>query len=237
MKRTTLAHLIAAWGSDSDDDDDDNVRIEAPKPKAKPRRRTVAVEDDDDDDDYIDDPKDRRIRKLSRESGRRRVENADLQADIEAKNEEIEELKLQVANGLKLQKKYDKLQEDMKTTETKAKEQAIRTAISGDTDDKGKKRTWYDTSMVLSLLDRDSLAVDLSDGSIGGLSDQLAAIAKDKPFLLKAVSDDQGNNGGQQQQPSGSAPQTSATGTRGQGTAESEKTLVDMFPALRNVTK
>ena len=237
MKRTTISHLIFAWGGDGNDDEDENVRIEAPKPKPKPRRRQVPVDDDDDDDDYIDDPKDRRIRKLSKENGRRRVENADLQAELDAKNEEIEDLQTQVKNGLKLQTKYDKLKDEKDKTEAAAREQAIRTAIAGDKDEKDKPRTWYDTSMVLSLLDRDSLAVDLSDGSVGGLSDQLKEIAKTKPFLLKSASGDEGNNGGTQQQPSGSAPQTSAAGTRGQGTADNERALMDSFPALRNVIK
>lgn len=235
MIDSSTFRLLFACGADPEPKDP--PRVELPKP-GPPRKKAANKDDDDDDDDdedLIPDPRDRKIKRLSRENGRRRNHERDLEEQLESANEHIAELTSQVENGIKLQKRYDTLKTEHEGLLGSTKEQAIRTAISGDMTEDGKPRAWYDTSMVLSLLDREGLAVDLSDGSVGGLKEQLEAIAKEKPFLLKNASGDQGNSANNQ--PSGFAPQSSAGGNRRQVAADSERELVDMFPALRNVTK
>lgn len=228
--------LLFACGGDSGDEP---PRIEPPKPKAPARKRVVRDDDDDDDLDYIDDPKDRRIKTLSKENAKRRTANNDLQAQLDEALEEIETLKVTVNNGVKLQKRYDDLKAKVATDQATYKEQAIRTALSGDVDAEGNPRAWQDANMVLGLLDREGLAVDLNDGTVGGLSEQLSKLAEDKPFLVKAASGDQGNKAQQQNQqlPSGQAPQSSAGGTRGQAPQINEQEMFSQFPALQTVTK
>lgn len=232
-------NLLFACGGDGDDDKEP-PRIDPPKPKAPAKRPTPKRSDPDDEDyDYIEDPKDRKIKKLSDECARRRNHENELEGQLELKDEEIQGLTQTVNNAVKLQTKYDKLRGEFDGLQSKSKEQAIRTALSTDkiVDEKGKEtpRAWYDVDMVLSLLDRESIAVDLTDGSVGGLSEQLNQLAEQKPFLVKAASGDQGNSANNR--PTGSAPQTSAGGTRNQEVQRSEREMVDMFPALRNVTK
>lgn len=238
MIETNTFRLLFTCGGDPGDDEP--PRIEPPKPKPTARKKAVVRDDDDDDDDdYITDPRDRRIKKLSAENARRRTANNDLQEQLEAAREEIESLTVTVNNGVKLQKKYDDLKTSVAKDQAHYKEQAIRNALGRDQAEDGTARAWYDEAMVLGLLDRDGLAVDLTDGSIGGLSEQLAKIAEEKPFLLKAASGDQGKSPQQQQQqqPSGQAPQSSAGGNRGQAPQANEQEMFEMFPALRNVTK
>lgn len=223
-----------------DNDDDTPPRIEPPKPKAPAaRRRSRAKDDDDDDDDldYINDPKERRIRQLSKENAKRRTANNDLQAQLDEAQDQIDQLTNTVNNGVKLQKKYDTLLANHEKMIGTSKEQAIRTALGGDVNEDGTPRAWYDTSMVLSLLDRDGLAVDLTDGSVGGLSEQLAKLAEEKPFLVKAASGDQKDSAKQNPPPSGQAPQSSAGGTGGQNPQANEQELFAMFPALQTVVK
>lgn len=239
---TDTLSLLFAWGGDSDGGDP--PRIEPPKPKAPSKRKAAPVvneDDDDDDDELIPDPRDRKIRRLSRENARRRTRERELEEELESYKERVEDLEKVSTDAVKLQKSYDKLKSEFDGLQGNARDQAIRAALSADKvkdkDGKETPRAWYDVDMVLSLLDRDSLAVDLSDGSVGGLSDQLNQLAQEKPFLVKAVSGDQGNGANNYQRPTGSAPQTSAGGNRSQEAQRTERELVDMFPALRNVTK
>lgn len=240
MRNRNLLKLILASGADGGANNDEPPRIEtppAPKPKAKPRKPV----DPDDDYDYIEDPQARRIKKLSDENARRRHRESELEALLESKDEEINGLMATVNNAVKLQTKYDRLKGEMNTLQTQSKEQAIRTALSADKvvdkDGKEQPRAWYDVDMVLSLLDRDGIAVDLADGSVGGLSEQLNQLAEQKPFLVKSAGGGQQGSSSNSSQPTGSAPQTSATGNRDQQVQSSERELIDMFPALRNVTK
>lgn len=243
MLNPDLLQLLFACGGDSSAEEKDPPRIDPPKPKPAPRSRRRQDDDDDDDFsdyDYIQDPKDRRIKKLSDEGAKKRNQINALKEQIEQLQEQIQERDATIANAVKLQSKYDKLKADHDGLQMKSREQAIRTALASDkiVDKDGKEhpRAWYDVDMVLSLLDRDTLAVDLSDGTVGGLEDQLNQLAEQKPFLVKAASGEQGS-GANTQRPTGSVPQTSAGGTRSQEAQRSEQDLLNDFPALRNVMK
>lgn len=233
---------LFAFGGDAENEPPRIETVPEREPKAKPR--TPSDDDDDDDDDeFIKDPKDQRIRKLSREANRRRIENRDAKTALAEKDEEIAELRAQLGKAVKLQSSYDKLKTDSESQIETVRRMAIRSAIEKDAiqNDKGEPvpRAWYDTNMVESLLDTKQLAVDLSDFSVGGLQDQLNSIAEKSPFLVKSSESSNQNgrqpNGQQQfQQPSGQAPQSSATGTGEQNASLEQDKMLGDFPALRS---
>lgn len=75
----------------------------------------------------------------------------------------------------------------------------IKSKLEEFTDDKGNKRwTWEDKDVVFALLDKSELEVDVEDGTIDGLEEQLEELAKKKPFLLKKTQ--------RPNKPSGKAP-------------------------------
>lgn len=219
-----------AFGGD-DNEDPPKVRQVRERRSASKRNDDDDEEDDDDEDDYINDPRDRRIRKLSRESNRRRIQNREQKATIAEKEEEIAELRAELKNAEKLQRSYDKLKGDYEGQQSTVRRMAIRQAIERDALEDGTKRSWYDVNMVEGQLDYDKLSVDLNDFTVGGLSDQLSALAEEKPFLVKA-SETQGDGKKPGNSPSGQAPQSSATGTQEQDRSATEAQMLRDFPAL-----
>lgn len=195
-------------------------------------------EEQEEDFSHIEDPKDRNIARLSRENNRRRIMNKAAVNHIKKQEEEIAALRKELAKVPQAQQAFDSVVSARAEDEKSLKDFAILRGIENDTatNDKGEatKRAWYDVSMVRSLLNTDELAVDLSDFSVGGLKDQLDKIATEKPFLVKEAG---GTSGEAQQQrpPSGSAPQSSATGNASQQKAATEDELRAQFPALQNL--
>lgn len=227
---------IFAFGGDPNE-------TETPRVKPVPERKSAVKnerEDDDGDDiydevEFIGNDAQRQIAKLSRENARRRTKANDLRKEVSEKNEEIAELREELKKAEKLQKAYDKLQSESSSHMNAVRRLAIRSAIEKDKDAEGNSRSWYDVSMVEAMLDNDSIAVDINDLSVGGLDEQLAQLAEDKPFLVKSSKDSDGEdqqNTQQNNQPSGSAPQSSATGSEGQQKAHTENEFRDKFPAL-----
>lgn len=232
LKTTLKLDDLIAWGAQDDDDDDEGGTKNPPKPG--PRKVTKPVvddldEDDDDDEDaeHIKDPKDRKILKLSRENRNRRRRERELEQQAATLADEFQSYKdADDSERGKWERKHANLETKYKALEEKATNGAIRTAIASH-----ETYKWHDVSMVMDLLDRSQLAVDLDDGSVGGLDDQLKIIAKKKTFLLKSASGTPGGSNGS----TGSAPQSSASGTRGQEAAATESQLLGDFPALRQM--
>ena len=241
MKTTVLRKGIADLFAFGGDNDGEELEPIAPVPsrdsKGKFSSKSSEEDDDEDDDDeYINDPKDRKLRKLSRESNRRRIANRELKEELSSKEQEIAELRAELKKADRLQKSYDKLVKDHGDQQATVRRMAIRRAIESDTPEEGQKRSWYDVNMVEQLLKKDELAVDLNDFSVGGIQEQLNAIAEEKPFLVKASeTQDEKEIPQNRQNPSGSAPQSSATGTQGQQRSNEEAQMVADFPALSRV--
>ena len=235
MKSTVLRkdffELFASGGEEAEDIEP--ITQVRERKQASSANHDEEEDDDDDADEYITDAKDRRIRKLSRESNRRRIDNRDLRKANSEKDEEIAELRRELGKADKLQKNFNKLKGETEAQAAVVRKMAIRRAIESDKLEGGEKRAWYDVSMVESLLDESQLAVDLEDFSVGGLNEQLTAIAADKPFLVKTS---ESSNDKQESrtpaQPSGSAPQSSATGTQDQQRSNEEAEMFRNFPAL-----
>lgn len=195
--------------------------------------------DEGDDDVYEDKAAGRRIRKLSRENTRRRIENKAQKKNLENKDEEIAALRAELEKAKKLQVSYDSLKNSSEQQMETVRRMAIRSAIERDAvqNEKGEAspRVWYDVNMVEGQLDKSKLSVDLNDFSVGGLQEQLDAIAEKSPFLVKG-SENQSSNGRQPNsyQPSGQTPQSSATGSGTENQVTEENKMLADFPALQN---
>lgn len=239
MKSHTLPRTeLFAFGGDNDGEEDERIKEIPPRSKNGQFAKNGNDEDsfdEEDDDDLIADPKDRRIRKLSREANRRRIENRDLRSSIKEREEEISDLRKELGKADRLQKNFDKLKGDLESQQSTVRKMAIRRAIDNDMLESGEKRSWYDVSMVESLLNPDELAVDLNDFSVGGLREQLDAIAGEKPFLVKGLEGQSDGKDTPPAQSSGSAPQSSATGTPDHQRSNEEAQMMSEFPALSNV--
>ena len=183
---------------DPDDEDDDEDEDERPKPKAKPgdrrrvRVRKDADEDDDDPDDLdgIDDPQQRKIAELSRESARRRREKNAAKKEADELRAEVDRLKNlgkdateTTANELKT------LKADNERLQKQLERSAVRTAIVAE-----DKYKWHDVDDIYSKLDLDDLDIDPETGEVDGLDVQLKSLAKKKPYLLRE-SDASGGDG------------------------------------------
>lgn len=90
--------------------------------------------------------------------------------------------------------------------------------------------TWRNPATALKLLDRSKVTVD-SDGTVTGMKDALAALAKSDDYLLapKAPAEGEGAGSGGTPPPLGTPPANSGTGTGGTSQAAMNK----RFPALR----
>lgn len=181
LNRKTVKSIpfFAIFGAEDDDnppkDKDDN------KPGGK------AGDDDDDDDDEDDDshltPDQRRIKELSAESKRRRLEARGLQKELDkakADREEQERKKNDEATNNK--NDLAKANKRIEALEKTLHKNLLETAIL-----KHDSVTFHDTDTVLSALDRESITLDLESGTVEGLSEELKRVAKDKPFLVKAT--------------------------------------------------
>lgn len=159
-------------------------------------------EDDGDGDDGDDDEGDedsKQDKKLAREAARRRRENNKLK-------KELEELKAeQEQQALSRKTKLEQAQHKLKETENQATTLAetnqrllLEMAVLKDS-----KRSWYDSSAVIALLDKSEIDIDPESGNIEGIEEALADLAKSKPFLVKTAGTRQGNGSSGSQPNSG----------------------------------
>lgn len=227
-----MAPMLFAFGADPEPKDP--PKLEPVSEFKAPNVTRVVEDDDDEDDDHFDDKKDRKIAKLSRENNKRRIANRNKDAEIAARDEEIRALRAELKKAEKLQTAYQDLKTARDSEQDNLKNMAILRAIEKDKDAEGNPRAWYDVPMVQGLLDRDQIAVDTSDFSVGGLEDQLSKIAEEKPYLVKQAekSDSQDRT---LRTPSGHAPQSSATGNPRENESANEGKMRADFPALQGL--
>lgn len=172
-----LSNRIAN-GNEGDDDDEDD-----------------GVEDDNDDDDE----ETKQDKKLAREAARRRRENNRLKKELQQLKEEQEQ------QALSRKSKLEQAQHKLKETERQATSLAetnqrllLEMAVLKDA-----KRSWYDSSAVIALLDTSEIDIDPESGKVEGIEEALADLAKDKPFLVKTAGTRQGNGSSGSQPNSG----------------------------------
>lgn len=231
--------LRPLFGADEDEDEDEDDDDEDVKPKARPkpgdRRRVRTRKDTDDDDeddlDGIEDPKDRRIAELSRESARRRREKNQekRRADeletrltqLENKGKDVTETQ---ANELKtLRESNEKLQQQLQRA-------TVRTAIVNNDSYK-----WHDVDDIYSKLDLEDIEIDPDTGEVDGLDIQLKNLAKKKPYLLRE-SDASGGDGNAVGRSGSTGHNPRVSGARSKGRQETAATqrenLVKKYKSL-----
>ena len=110
------------------------------------------------------------------------TEKKQLQEDIKARDDQLEELKKTGGDNAELKKQIEKLQEANKTEAKKHADElkelrltsAIKLAIAGKV---------HDEDMAAALFDRSKLIL-AEDGKVSGLNEQLESIRKEKAFLF-----------------------------------------------------
>ena len=175
-------------GSDGEDDLDEGEQNQG------------GVDDGGDLDEEDDDEEAKKDKKLSREAARRRRENIALRKQLEELQAERE------ADALSRKSKLEQAQHKLKEAQDASKSMgdANRRLLLENAVLKDSKRTWHDSSAAIALLDTSLIEIDPVSGTIEGIEDALADLAKDKPFLLKSGNGRQGNGS------SGSNPQGGA---------------------------
>ncbi len=110
------------------------------------------------------------------------TEKKQLQEDIKARDDQLEELKKTGGDNAELKKQIETLQEANKTEAKKHADElkelrltsAIKLAIAGKV---------HDEDMAAALFDRSKLIL-AEDGKVSGLNEQLESIRKEKAFLF-----------------------------------------------------
>lgn len=221
---------------DDDDDDDEDPDDNSGKPKfreaksSKSKRRSRKDDDDDEDDDdedeldKIEDPKDRRIVELSRESARRRREKNAEKRRADAAERERDELKNKDKDETEtLAMKLKKSEEENEKHLSRIQNMAVRNAIN-----EYDKVKFQNVRLVMKELDFDDLEIDLDTGEVDGLEGQLRSIAKEMPYLVKGKSGSSDDSG--KRQPTGRNP-----GNGSQAPKETDQQeLLKKYPFLAN---
>ena len=152
--------------------------------------------DDDSDDEEELDPKDKRIRELSRENAKRRkrlkeAETAKTAAEAKVKEHEDKnksDLEKATADLDAANAKIAQLAESNKKS-------VIERAFL-----RHNKHKWHDPETALKLVDMSDVTVD-DEGSVEGMKEAVDALAKEHPYLLKKDEDEEEGEG----RPSGAA--------------------------------
>ena len=172
------------------------------------------------DSDSDDAGKDPRIKELSDEAARRRIENKQLKIDLDAAKSTLKEIEdkdkseVERANA-KMAELELKLEENNAALQQERIEKAFLAS---------NKYTWHNSERALALVDLADVVID--DGKVTGLDKALEKLAKSDPYLIKTADDPPNGSG-----PTGT-PAGSGEGKGGKGAVDREKLMVK-YPALR----
>lgn len=182
--------------------------------------------DDDDTDDTTDDedgskPKNPRIKELSEENKRKRLENKQLKKQLE---EQAARLKaIEDKDKSELERTAGELDELKKSAAER--DEAIRDLRLENAFLASNKFTWHDPADALKLADLSEVEID-DDGRVTGLDKALEKLAKAKPHLVKK---DEGTGG---TPPPSGEPRNPRT--PGKADEQTRKTaLRNKYPSLR----
>jgi len=118
--------------------------------------------------------------------------------------EEHDKLK---ADHTDLQAKYDKL---VKLVETSVIDSHIQNLSSAKDKNGQPKYNWQDVEAVRAFIDREQIDIDLDNGTVNGIENQLKDIATKRPYLLVTKQEQDGGN--QPPPPGGPATGSHPTG-------------------------
>lgn len=154
-------------------------------------------DDGDDEGEPGADDSGLKIRRLSREANKRRIENKKLKEQIQQLNDDREEQ--EKSKKTKLEQAQDKLNEAH--TSNKGLSSANERLLLENAVLKDSKHNWHDSSAVIALLDTSSVEIDPESGTIEGIEDALADLAKERPFLVKTAERNNQGSGSSGHQP------------------------------------
>lgn len=204
--------MMADGDDDADDGDDSNDGDDD-------------ASGDDDGPDTDKDKRDPRVKELSDENKRRRLEAKaqkkqidDLMAKVKG-FEDADKGDLEKAKGT-----LDEVTKDRDGLKTKNAELVIQNAFLLD-----NKHEWANPRAALRLADLSEVEID-DDGAVTGLAEALNALAKSDPYLLKSKSDDKDD---EDKDDSKGAPGATGQppGKKTKGNPDREK-LLAKYPAL-----
>ena len=166
--------------------------------------------------------KDPRVKELSDEAARRRIENKELKTQLD-----------EAMKSLKAIEDKDKSEVERATArvaELEAKQAEMEASLQKERIEKAflasNKYAWHSPDRALALVDLSEVNID-DDGAVSGLDKALEKLAKSDPYLIKAT-DDAGGSGAKT--PSGTPAGSGSKGDK--GAADREKLMVK-YPALR----
>lgn len=161
-------------GAESDDDQEDD------KDKKK-------SEDDQEDDDSDDDPNGLRIKELSDEAARRRVENKQLKRALEEAQGRLKEIDDQGRSETeRLTLQVSELEAKNAALVQSNQDLSIKNAFLAD-----KTHSWRNPDTAMKLVDLNSVEID-DDGRIRGLDKAIKSLAESDSYLLNPSDEDTG---------------------------------------------
>jgi hypothetical protein len=168
-----------------------------------------------------DEGKDPRVKELSDEAARRRVENKALKTQLE---EALQQLK-----GIEDKDKSEVEKATARVAELEAKQAEMETQLQQERIQRAflasNKYTWHNAERALSLVDLSEVTID-DDGKVTGLDKALEKLAKSDPYLIKAT--DEGGSA-----PKGASGAPAGSGSKGEKGAADREKLMAKYPALR----
>ena len=136
--------------------------------------------DDDPEEDSGKDERDPRIKALSDEAAKRRVENKQLKADLDkalARIKEIDDADKSEVD--RLTEQVAELTSKQEEAEASLREARLHNAFLA-----SNKYTWHEPETALKLVDLSEVEIE-EDGSVKGMDKALKALADSKPFLVR----------------------------------------------------
>lgn len=165
--------------------------------------------------------KDPRVKELSDEAARRRIENKELKTQLDEAMSKLKEIEDKDKSEVeRATAKLAELEEKLTANETALQQERIEKAFLA-----SNKYAWHNSERALSLVDLSEVTID-EDGKVTGLDKALEKLAKSDPYLIKSEGSDGDKGTGPTGTPAGSGDK------KDKGAADREK-LVSKYPVLR----
>lgn len=177
-----------------------------------------------------------KLRKANYESMTRRQENDRLKSENAALKAERDKQERKDKSDLEnAQRDLTERDEKLSKRDQILKRNLVQTAILMD-----DNYTWHDLDLVITALDSEIVTVDLDEGRVEGIAEELKRIAKDKAFLVKSSKKEKKQED-QNGKPQGQQQQRGASGTNPGGAGQQQvnqalanrQELIKKSPALR----
>jgi chromosome segregation ATPase len=164
--------------------------------------------------------KDPRVKELSDEAARRRIENKELKTQLDTAMQQLKAIedkdKTEVEKATARVAELEAKQAEM---ENELQQERIQNAFLA-----SNKYTWHNPERALALVDLNDVKIN-DDGKVDGLDKALEKLAKSDPYLIKS-SDDGGTP------PAGASGTPAGSGSKG-GKGADRDALLKKYPALR----